>query len=154
MGELPRTNSQDPHPPFLPLGGHEYVLTDGEGPDGGDVVHLRVHGAVELNDIKLVLDLLEQINTRHQRVFLIVHMVGAGGFSYEARRWYINWRKEQHSKKRWVYIVGTTLVMRTLVTLVVRGVKLLTGFEPAILLVATQAEASAHIAAVRARSYR
>lgn len=154
MHELLNIDSERDPPPPQPLGGHTYVLADGEGPDGGDVVHFYVNGELLLEDIKLVLGLLGNLADRHQHAFMIVHIVGTGGFSPEARRYYIHWRKEQRGRNRWVYVVGTSILVRTLIALVVRGTKLLTGAEPSIFAVETAAEAGTHIAAVRRRFYR
>jgi len=151
LGELPSIKPARGEDPYAPLGGHEYAIAGGEGPEGGDLVHLRVHGAIELPDIKLILALLERIAELHQQAFLIVHMAGAGGFAPDARRYYVTWRKLQPKSNRWVYVIGTNILVRTLVMLVLRGTKLISGYEPSIQLVQTEGEAHSLIAEVRGR---
>jgi len=150
LGESPiQGPEQGLQEPFLPLGGHEYRLEGAEGP--GDVFHWRIHGSVGLADIKQVLAATKQIDAHYHRVFMLIRIVGPGGFDPAARRYYFEWRQEHSGDHRWVYVAGASLVSRVLITLVLRGTALLTGHQPSIQLVRDEDEARALIAERRAR---
>lgn len=135
------------HEPFLPLGGHEYRLEGVEGP--GDVFHWRIYGLVELADIQQVLATTQQIDARYHHVFMLIRIVGPGGFDPLARRYYFEWRRQHAGDNRWVYVAGASLVSRALITLVLRGTALLTGHQPSIQLVRDEDEARRLIAELR-----
>ena len=138
-------------PRYAPLGDQEYAFGDGAGPDGGDVLHLRVHGRIERNELELIFDRLALITVQYGHSFLIFHMVGGGGVSPEARRYYTERNKQQKIVNRWVYVVGASLLDRTIIALVLRGTKLLTGQDVSVPLVKSAAEALALIAERRAQ---
>ena len=146
MGESP-VQGPDHGPPFLPLGGHEYRLEGAEGP--GDVFHWRIHGPVELADIKQVLAAAQQIDARYHHVFMLIRIVGPGGFDPVARRYYFEWRRQHSIDNRWVYVVGASPVSRALIMLVLRGTALLTGRQLSIQLVRDEDEARRSIAELR-----
>lgn len=138
---------------FSRIGGHFFRTESGSGDTdaAGDILHWLIVDQVEMEDIKYVLSAIEQIAARHHHVFLIIAIKGAGGFAPAARRYYLEWRRDNIRDNRWVYVVGASVVSRALITLVLRGTKLVTGREPALSLVRDEAEARSRIAELRAR---
>mgnify|MGYP000042879304 FL=1 len=131
----------------MPLGSHEYRLEGADGP--GDVFHWRIHGPVDLADIKQVLAAAQQIDARYGHVFMLIRIVGPGGFDPAARRYYFEWRRHHASDNRWVYVAGASSVSRALITLVLRGTALLIGRQPSLQLVRDEDEARRLIAELR-----
>ena len=136
---------------FSPLGGHFFRIErqSGDSDAAGDIFHWLIVDQVEIEDIKQVLNTVEQIDARHHHVFLIIEIKGSGGFAPVARRYYLEWRRNNVRDNRWVYVVGASRVARALITLVLRGTKLVTGREPVLHLVRDEPEARSRIAEVR-----
>lgn len=137
---------------FQPLGGHFFRVErhSGDSDADGDIFHWLIVDQVELEDIKQVLAAVEQIDARHHHVFLIIEIKGSGGFAPVARRYYLEWRRSNVRENRWVYVVGASRVARALITLVLRGTRLVTGREPVLHLVRDEPEARSRMAEVRA----
>lgn len=138
---------------FQRLGGHWFRIerSGGELAADGDIFHWLIVGQVELADIKQVLDIVQAVDVRHRHVFMIIELVGSGGFAPEGRRYYLDWRRQHVTENRWVYVIGASGLARALIMLVLRGTKLVTGREPVLYLVRDEVEARTLIAEARVR---
>lgn len=111
---------------------HETPPTDHEPPTllglhvisrEGDLHFIRINGPLRLEDAQHFHGAVAESRRRYGSVYVLVDSSGAGAITPETRRWIAEWNKTHHVNG--VAIFGSSLVVRTLLTLVLHAIALL-----------------------------
>lgn len=138
-----------PPPPFgddreRPEPSGRHVITS-----EGDIQSIKLRGTLSIDDASAFHAVLEESVRRHGTAYVLADASQGVSVPPETRRWIAEWNQSHHVSG--VAIYGSSLVARTLLTLVLQAIAFLRRNPVPSVFVKTEAEARAWIAEQRAR---
>ena len=115
----------------------------------GDVLHFRVTGVIEAAEVGTMLDIALELARVHGRIFFVGDVSAMTGMTAEARQ--LASRSKAAHQARATIIVGASLPIRALITLVVRAMQILGGAKFSLYFVKTEDEVAPICESVRRR---
>lgn len=103
---------------FQPLGSHQYRLE-------GDTLVLRTAGELSLEQAQWLMTTLTKLVDTYGYSLLIGDASGGVSIPPNVRRWLAEWHKDNPSTAGTAIIIGASLMVRTLVTMINHAVRLL-----------------------------
>lgn len=109
----------------------------------GDVIHWRLRGLVELEEVQAIERLLHEVDQACGYVFVVVDAHEGGAMSAEARREAAELYRRRYNPRDRTFVFGAGFMARALTILVMRAVSLFSKHPIEFTLVATEADALA-----------
>jgi hypothetical protein len=130
--------------PWQAIGKHQLRIEQ-------DVVFVRAYGEVTKEEILALYEHLLAVEKKYGWVFEIVDARQGGSMSAEVRRENAEWHR-RHNLEVDAVIFGSSLIVRTMYTLIVHALRLISKSPARIHFVETEADAWAFVEALRQKN--
>jgi hypothetical protein len=129
---------------WQPLGRHLIRLTE-------DTLYLQVHGNLELDDVRGMVERCAAIIVRNGYYLTVVDASDAGSMTPEARLYSAKWSRDNPDKPGLDVVYGANIVVRTVISMINRATSLISGRPSASLFVKDESAAEVCLAEGRQR---
>lgn len=117
----------------------------------GDVIEVTMHGEVAVDDIKALQALVIEVLAARGRCYALADLAQMHGLSATARRQVAMWGQGEAERLTASVVIGSGFAMRTLITLTLNAIRLLSRAPVEVAFVSDESAGRAWIAAHRAK---
>jgi hypothetical protein len=113
MGEAPMTTANG----LLPLGKHFYRIE-------GDLIYLQFHRNLELSETIEISQILDNLYSRHHRLFMVCDLLNATFIDAEARKYFGH--KAKNIRMLATASIGANILQKTISVFMLNAIKIFT----------------------------